>query len=159
MEEYVAWLCFLKNLGVEVGHQLTTKQDAELILKELLKAKTNPLLKEIQEKKPTDLPKPTGQFLKKLKENTDRVRERKPYFVYDTETLGDSFSIKSQLEMLPLFILKEMGKDLKIKGYSKARIGRTYALRQGLQKHPQIEEELLKMRAKYGKDKFSKDNS
>ena len=52
-----------------------------------------------------------------------------------------------------------MGKDLGIKGYTKAKVNHTYKLRQDLANHPDIEKELLKMREKYGADKKDDDIS
>lgn len=160
IEEYTAWKCLLRNKGVETGHRLTTKDDAAMILKYLLEVQTNPLIKEIVSKDVLDLPKPSKVFLTRLQENTDIVRTTKHKgFVYDTETLGDSFSIKEQLRAQPVYILREMGKDLGIKGYTKAKVNHTYKLRQDLERHPDIEKELLKMREKYGADKKDDDIS
>ena len=50
--------------------------------------------------------------------------------------------------------LKEMGKDLKIKDWSKAKRYQTYKLRMALEQHPDIKNEIKKISVKYGKSKF-----
>lgn len=50
-----------------------------------------------------------------------------------------------------------MGKDLKIPGYTGAKKGHTWKLRKALEVHPDIKEELNKMRALYP-SKFNNKN-
>lgn len=153
VQHYVDWLVYCKNITKQLGHIPISQKDAEYVFNDLVKNAKNTTFQQIANLKPTILRKPSKQFTTKLIENTKDARKRgREKFEFTPETVDNSFSIRKQLEILPLFVLKEMGKDLKIANYSKAKQGKTLLLRQSLEKHTDIEDELNKMRIKYGKE-------
>lgn len=149
---YMDWITYLKNIANELGMVPTTKSHAEYILIDLLKKSSKTYtIQNLRSLSGSTLPKPSRQFTATLVKETEKIRNvsGNKNYVFTPEDIGESFSIKKQLEKLSVSILKEMGKDLHIKGYTTAKPNRTWKLRKALEAHPDIKAELRKIRAKY----------
>lgn len=152
VQYYLDWMTYLKNFANTLGEAPTTKEHAQNILIDLLnKSSYNTTIKELKDRSGIKMPKPGKRFTSTLIAETDKVRtiSGNNNYVMTPEDIGDSFSVRKQLEPLNLTILKTMGKDLKIPGYTRAKKGHTWKLRKALEVHPDIKEELNKMRALY----------
>lgn len=149
---YMDWITYLKNIAKDLGMAPTTKAHAEYILIDILKRSTETYtIQNLKDLSGIKLPKPSRQFTTTLVKETESIRKvsGNKNYVFTPEDIGESFSVKKQLEKLSVSLLKEMGKDLHIKGYTKAKTNSTWKLKKALEAHPDIKDELRKIRAKY----------
>ena len=157
---YMDWMTYLKNFATKIGTIPTTKEHARAILIDLLdKSSYSTTIKELRNRSGIQMPKPGKRFTTTLIAETDKIRaiSGDSNYVMTPEDIGDTFSVRKQLETLNLTILKTMGKDLKIPGYTGAKQGHTWKLRKALETHPDIKDELNKMRSLYP-SKFNNKN-
>lgn len=160
VQYYMDWMTYLKNFANTLGEVPTTKEHARTILIDLLdKSSYSTTIKELKDRSGIQMPKPGKRFTSTLIAKTDEIRaiSGNSNYVMTPEDIGDTFSVRKQLEILNLYILKTMGKDLKIPGYTGAKKGHTWKLRKALEVHPDIKEELNKMCALYP-SKFNNKN-
>ena len=152
VQYYMDWMTYLKNIAKELGTIPTTRTHAEYILIDLLR-RTNASyrIQNLRNRSGVGMSMPSRQFSTTLAKETEKIRSASgnKNFVFTPEDIGESFSVRKQLEHLNVSVLKEMGKDLHIKGYSTAKVNRTWKLRKELESHPEIKNEIMKMRVKY----------
>lgn len=150
---YIAFKALLKNYRADHnGVTPSTRKDAEEILCLILKQKENPLIKELKEISIKDLPKPNKTYLKKLKENTGIARQKagRKKFIFTSEDISDSFAITNLLNEMPTYLLKELAKKCKIKGYTKIDQFHKYKYIQELKQLPNIKELILETLGNHG---------
>ena len=149
LEGYVAWQCLLINFKTDTGHAANTKEDAKIILEMLLKTKSNILVSEISSKKP-DFSNSKKRYVNKLKSVTNDVRKQSEGKLFDytltSEDAGANFNLREFLETLPLYALREITKMCKIEGYSTIRKGHTYKFIRLVEKHPDINNIIVRFR-------------
>lgn len=143
LQDYIGFFTYIRNWRVDKGHYPTSSKDAEDIFIEILKSKVNYVVKEIREKE-LDLPKPSSRYMTLLKQETETARKttKNKYFKFNEEDGVISFNKREFLTAQPKFVITQLCKDLKIKGYTKlpnySRI--TYILKQ-----PNIKEIIYKL--------------
>ena len=149
IQKYLDWHDFLRNFQVDFNRKPSTKKDAELIFEKLLLGGKYIKTNDISNKKP-DFSRSSTQYKKSLANITKNVRSQSlvklSNYYLTSEDCGPNFQLSEFLESLPVYALKELGKELKIKGYSTAKPGKTYKLRKELEKHPNIHDAIIHYR-------------
>lgn len=170
LNEWVAWFALLKNFAADYGHKPTSKKDAEIIFKMILKTKSN-LLQENMYNRKINLPKPSDKELNNLKKKTDESRKLsgRKKFVFTAEDLIESGSVRKILNEMPLSKLKEIckyyannttGNKQNYRGYTTyLNNGKRFKYVQLLEKEPDIKEMILKIVGLTGKNIYTGDDN
>ena len=141
---YVAWFEYLRNRGVDAGHAMVSKKDAEAILIEAMGTRANLSYAEIERIRhsPLALPKASGRYIHMLEQQTAKIRIElnDPDFYFGDEDGGTSFDRKRVLASMNDAQLGELAKRLKLKGWGS--LSRS-ALIERLRKHPDIMDHLF----------------
>ena len=161
LEEYCAWESVLFNYRADYGHYPSSKNDAENIIKMLLKTKQNLHVKDMRNRKP-DFSKANTQYTKRLIQLTEEMKEKTndPLFLLTAEDVGANFNLDEFLKTLPKSHLYEIGKLLKIKDYTKmVRQNHLWKLRKEIERHPNVHEAIAEYRIKHPsvQDQYEKD--
>lgn len=137
LADYIGAFTYLRNWKAAHGYYAVSKKDAEEILVELIATRTNITITESTDKK-LALPKPSGQYVRVLKEETEKARKasKNGFFKFHSDDGFESFQTKPFLNQLPTYRLKELAKRCKIKRYTTMT---NYQLVSSLLKVPDIE--------------------
>lgn len=158
IDGYVAWQALLVNYSVDNGHAPATRDDAEKILLILLGTQKNPLIKDINSRNP-DFSNLSTKYVNRLKALTDNInakRAKTDARIYITsEDYGPTFNKEAYLKQLPIYMLKFLAQECKLKGRSKISKNTQLQTRKKLERAPDLEEAIEKLILKYGKYKES----
>lgn len=153
---YMAWQCLLVNYNVDYGHVPVSHEDAEEILKLILKTKRNTLLKEIKATEP-DFSHLQKAYVNRLIKATEEGRKKKVSAAYyiTSEEYGPNFNKSEFLANLPVYMLKFLADQCGLVGRSKIKKNNTYQARKQLERNPYLLIAIQQLQAVYGKTKES----
>ena len=119
LSDYIGAFTYQRNWRVAHGHYPTSRKDAECILIEILSTRANVTVTESQNKK-LSLPTPSGQYMRVLREETERARKasKNKYFKFNPEDGFVTFQTRKYLNNQPTVRLKKYAKACKIKRYT-----------------------------------------
>ena len=119
LSDYIGAFTYQRNWRVAHGHYPTSRKDAECILIEMLSTRANVTVTESQNKK-LSLPTPSGQYMRVLREETERARKasKNKYFKFNPEDGFVTFQTRKYLNNQPTVRLKKYAKACKIKRYT-----------------------------------------
>ncbi|WP_279159533.1 hypothetical protein [Thomasclavelia cocleata] len=153
---YIAWQCLLVNYNVDYGHTPVSHEDAEEILKLILKTRRNTLLKDIKATEPdfSHLQKAYVNRLIKATEEGRKKRVNAAYYI-TSEEYGPNFNKSEFLANLPVYMLKFLADQCGLVGQSKIKKNNTYQARKQLERNPYLPAAIQQLQAVYGKTKES----
>lgn len=143
LEDYVGYFTYIKNWSVKNGYSPTSNKDAEAIFKDILTAKVNLTVSEINNKI-LELPKPSGKYIAKLKRETEIARNAtlNRYFKFNEEDGVKTFNKREYLLNLPKSKLYALCKECKFTHYKQLS---TWTVSSMLLKHPDIDNLLYQL--------------
>lgn len=120
LSDYIGFFTYIRNWRVKYGKYPNSRKDTEAIFTEILKAKVNYTITEVDSRE-LDLPKPTNRYVNLLKEETERARQATAnrYFKFGEEDGAKTFNKREYLLNQPEYKLFEIAREAKIKGYRK----------------------------------------
>lgn len=120
LQDYIGYFTFRRNWRVSHGHYPTSAKDAEEIFIEILKAKVNYTVSDV-EKQEIEFPKPSGRKVGELKKQTYAARKASgnKSFKFNSEDGFISFNKREFLLEQPKYRLFEIAKELGLKKYRK----------------------------------------
>lgn len=153
---YMAWQCLLVNYNVDYGHIPVSHEDAEEILKLILKTKRNTLLKDIKATEP-DFSHLQKAYVNRLIKATEEGRKKKVSAAYyiTSEEYGPNFNKSEFLANLPVYMIKFLADQCGLVGRSKIKKNNTYQARKQLERNPYLPIAIQQLQAVYGKTKES----
>ena len=146
----------LVNYNVDYGHTPVSHEDAEEILKLILKTRRNTLLKDIKATEPdfSHLQKAYVNRLIKATEEGRKKRVNAAYYI-TSEEYGPNFNKSEFLANLPVYMLKFLADQCGLVGQSKIKKNNTYQARKQLERNPYLPAAIQQLQAVYGKTKES----
>lgn len=129
LPDYIGFFTFRRNWRMAHGHSPANREDAAVILGELLTGHVTLTRPELEKVKLT-IPKPSGAsaYILKMKTAAARRLTANKYFKFDAEDVP-SFNTRNILKDAPMSRLKEIAKAHKIKNYTTmSRWNLTYAI-------------------------------
>lgn len=121
LSSYVSAYTFIYNWKTDYGTTLASIKDAETVLINLLKTKSAFTLTDLENRDFFIAPTPTGRYLTLLDKETRAIRREtdNKFFKFDEEDRVVSFDKKKYIRETPIGKLKPIGKQYKIKGYTR----------------------------------------
>lgn len=143
LSDYIGFFTYIRNWRVKYGKYPSSMVDAELILREVIRSRINFTSDEIEGTE-LSLPKPTGQYMRILKAETEKARfaAGNKYFKFNVEDGFKTFNKRDYLLDLPNTKLRKIGKECHIKGYSTMN---SWVLASNIMKHPNFNEILYRL--------------
>lgn len=140
LPDYIGAFSYIHNWRIRNGHYPTSHKDAEDIFVELIYNRTNLTVTEL-ENRDFDLPKPSGQYVAKLAEETEKARKamKSRYFKFNPEDGVTTFQTRKYLYSLPRKKLEKVAREYNIKGRTTML---TYILISELLKQSDIREKI-----------------
>lgn len=140
---YIGFFSYRRNWRVAHGHYPSANRDAEEIFIDLLRQKVNYTIPQ-QRATELNLPKPSGRYVQILKERTETARQitKNKYFKFDEEDNVTGFNVRQILLDAPESKLRAIGKEHKIKGYTKMG---NWVLASSIAKLPNIDEIIIQL--------------
>ncbi|WP_064612582.1 IS1/IS1595 family N-terminal zinc-binding domain-containing protein [Streptobacillus moniliformis] len=116
---YISFFNYIRNYRIRIGHYPNTKKDIEKIFVEILTQKVNYTINDVNNQK-LELPKPTGKYIKLLKEETKKIQLITSYnFKFNDEDNVSNFNKREYLLNIPKYKLYNLAKHYKILKYKK----------------------------------------
>lgn len=145
LQDYIGFFTYIRNWRVKNGRYPNSQKDAEAILIEILKSKTNYTITDIENQK-LDLPKPSSRYIMLLKQETEKARKAtaNQYFKFGEEDGVRKFNKREYLLDMAPSKIRKIAKEGKIKGFSKMNI---WVLVTEILKQPNINDILYKLLA------------
>lgn len=141
---YLAWFEYTHNRGVDLGHPLTSRRDAEAILVEAIKTRRNITVSEIERirREPLAIPQASGRYIHLLERNTAKMRVEldDPKFLFGDEDDVSSFDVRKIVWALSDAKMRDLARRLGVKGWGSRKRS---ALARDILKCPNIDDHLL----------------
>ncbi|WP_196758715.1 hypothetical protein [Streptobacillus moniliformis] len=116
---YISFFNYIRNYRIRIGHYPNTKKDIEKIFVEILTQKVNYTINDVNNQK-LELPKPTGKYIKLLKEETKKIQSITSYnFKFNDEDNVSNFNKREYLLNIPKYKLYNLAKHYRIPKYKK----------------------------------------
>lgn len=121
LPSYVSAYTFIYNWKTDYSTTLASIKDAETVLINLLKTKSAFTLNDLENRDFFIAPTPTGRYLALLDKETRAIRREtdNKFFKFDEEDRVVSFDKKKYIRETPVGKLRPIGKQYKIKGYTR----------------------------------------
>lgn len=121
LPNYIDAYTFMYNWRHEHDSTLSSMKDAEIVLTELVKSDTAFTLEDMKSMDFFVAPQPTGRYLALLDKATKEIRRKtdNKFFKFDEEDRVVSFDHRKYIRETPVGKLRPIGKDYKIKGYTR----------------------------------------
>ena len=119
LQDYIGFFTFIRNWRVKFGKYPNSLKDTETIFIEILKAKVNYTITDIEEQE-LDLPKPSSRYITLLKEETEKARKAtlNRYFKFGEEDGVKTFNKREYLLDQPRATINRIAKECGIKRYT-----------------------------------------
>ena len=145
LQDYIGYFTYIRNWRVANGRYPNSQKDTESIFIEILKAKVNYTITEVDEQE-LELPKPTSRYVTLLKEETEKARKATAnrYFKFGEEDGVKTFNKREYLSSQPKTKLYTIAKECKIKRYKQLAL---WSLISEIIKQPNIDEIIYKLLA------------
>ena len=118
LQDYIGFFSYLHNRETRLGRKVNAQRDAEEILIEILQAKVNYTITQVQSQV-LELPKPSGRFVALLDEQTEIARQvtKNEFFKFNEEDGVRTFDKRKYLSSIPEKRLYAIAKACKIPRY------------------------------------------
>ena len=145
LKDYIGFFTYIRNWRVKNGRYPNSRKDAEDIFLEILKAKVNYTVTDVEEQG-LELPKPTNRYVTLLKAETEKARKAtsNQYFKFGTEDGAKTFNKREYLLDQPTSKLYAIAKECKIKRYRQLA---RWSLVSEILKQPDIQNIIYKLLA------------
>ena len=143
LADYIGYFSYIRNWRVKNGRYPNSRKDTETIFTEILKAKVNYTITEMDEQE-LELPKPTTRYVTLLKEETEKARKAtsNKYFKFGAEDGAKTFNKREYLLDQPDYKLFAIAKEAKVKRYTKLA---RWSLVSEILKQPNINEIIYRL--------------
>ena len=143
LQDYIGFFSYIHNWGVAHGRSANASKDAEDIFIEILKAKVNYTITDVEEQE-LDLPRPSGKYVAILDAKTEEARKatNNKYFKFNAEDGVKTFDKRAYLSAQPNSKLYAIAKECGLKKYKQLA---GWSLISLLLKQPNINEIILQL--------------
>ena len=143
LQDYIGYFSYIRNWRVKNGRYPNSQKDTESIFIEILKAKINYTITDVEEKE-LELPQPSKRYITILKEETEKARKATAnmYFKFGEEDGVKTFNTREYLLDQPKTKLYAIAKECKVRHYKQLAL---WSLVSEIMKQPDIREIIYKL--------------